>query len=127
MSITSHKKLSYTCAGIDSYTKKSFLRSQTTANGTKHLSPYNTKVIALISVNIVPLWDIYGLGTIFTDIRAITLYYTNLHKSASKITLIFFKFPVFLGMPNFGNISQDGNYRYLPVGIPTTGISQSRQ
>ena len=33
-------------------------------------------------------------------------------------------FPSIPSIPSFGSISQDSNYRYLPVGILTTGISR---
>ena len=70
-----------------SYTTKiHYLKLQTSANGTKYLllDLYSKRVIALIPVNIILRWDIYGrelatrpsisqLNTIFTDISAITL------------------------------------------------------
>ena len=83
--------------------KNSFLRSQTTANGTKYIKLYNKRVITLISVNIDPRWDIYGrsrplisqLGTIFTDISAITIY-CLMSLSAMFITQIQFIWKTFI-------------------------------
>ena len=88
--MASRENLPHACAESNSYTiTNSFFRLQTTANGT---NTYNKRVITLIYVNIVSRWDIYGrsqalrtlassrpsifqLGTIFTDISAIALYY----------------------------------------------------
>ena len=51
----------YAFAESDSYaTKTHFLRSQVSAIDTKYLEVFNKRVIALIPMNIVLRWDIYG-------------------------------------------------------------------
>ena len=60
--MTSREKLAPDCVEFESYAIKTYsdrLRLQTTANGINYLKLYNKRVVALISVNIVPRWDVY--------------------------------------------------------------------
>ena len=73
--MTLNEKLSKALQNRTLTLQKLIFRSQTTANDTKYLLLYNKRVIALISANIVPSWDIYGCSQArVLQFPTITLY-----------------------------------------------------